>query len=340
MTGDRRSARSWDRLAGKAKRNFQRRFWNRARGVLADRITKENRRDEKVRPNQLMVVSIPMIEPLLNDAQSITVVENAVRELLYPYGIASLSQRDPYFHPHHHRDEWHHFDAAYHNGTVWGWNAGFAVTAMCRAGQTELAAKLAENLADQILHLGCRGSMSELIEAIPRKRGELTLSGTWAQAWSTSEFARNAHQDFGGFHPRLLDGQILLTPHLPEDWHDFSAVFPFGRGAMLHVECTRWGKNLMTHVRSRGYPHMLELRLSLEHRGYAFSINGKLEDGEPVTVQCSAATAVVNGRMKVKGKKLASRRKLKFVQPSMASQPVALRKKDFLQSIIEAGRFR
>jgi len=338
--GDRKSAVAWAERADRLRANFIRRFWNPRARRLADRITAENRRDEKVRPNQLMVISVPMIEPLLNEAQEQAVVANAISALLYPYGIASLSQDDEYFHPYHHNDAWHHFDAAYHNGTVWGWNAGFAVSALCRVGQTGLAWKLARNLADQILNLGCRGSMSELIEAIPRKRNRLSLSGTWAQAWSTSEFARNAFQDFGGFHPRLLDGELHLHPHVPETWSDVEAKFPFGKGAALHVTFTRWRKKSVWHVRMNGHDQPLTLHLVLDKGNLRCAIKEPLLPGQPLLIEMDGKHASLNDRVELPVQVLPKVKPLKFRKPSLAAKPASIRKKDYLQKIIEAGKYR
>ncbi len=338
--GDPGSAQRWRTLADRLRSNFTKRFWNSRTGRLADRIEASNRRDEKVRPNQLMVLSIPMIEPLLDDARSARVVDNAVSELLFPYGIASLSPRDPYFHPLHYNDDWHHFDAAYHNGTVWGWNAGFAVTALCRQRQTELAARLARNLAHQILHLGCRGSMSELIEAIPRRRGQLVLSGTWAQAWSTAEFCRNAHQDFGGFHPRLLDGALHLNPHLPRGWKTFDARFPFGQNAALQMRFIRRNGEARFEFRLEGHASPLDLHFQtdLGNRRYAFT--APLVSGRILSLSIRGTRALLGGKTAIAAERLPAVKPLRFVPPTLSAPPPCLRQKHYLQRIIESDRFR
>lgn len=337
--GDIDAARQWRALADRMKANFSRRFWNERTGVLADRITAENRRDEKVRPNQLMVLSIPMIEPLLDADKAAKVTRNAAGELLYPYGIASLSQRDPYFHPYHHNDAWHHFDAPYHNGTVWGWNAGFAITALCQTGHTGLAAKLASNLAQQILTMGCRGSMSELLEAIPRRGNVPELSGTWAQAWSTSEFVRNAFQDFGGFHPRLLDDEIHLRPHIPDAWDDCFASFPFGKGAALHVAYTRWHGARLLNLRMEGYARDIDLCLTITHANHEFSVRLPLSPGASLMIRIARRMMVVNNEITIEGRPVKKPLPLAFVRPAKGIKPPCLRRKHYLQRIIEYGRF-
>ncbi|MDD4342644.1 MAG: amylo-alpha-1,6-glucosidase, partial [Kiritimatiellae bacterium] len=304
LVNDPDAAQRWRTLADTLRTHFLKRFWNPQTRQLADRIDATNRRDEKVRPNQLMVISIPLIAPLLDDTHAEQVVANAISELLFPHGIASLSPNDTYFHPLHHNDDWYHFDAAYHNGTVWGWNAGPATTALCRQRQTELAARLARNLAEQILSLGCRGTMSELIEAIPRQRGHLVLSGTWAQAWSTSEFCRNAYQDFAGFQARLLDGALLLNPHIPRAWSQLDARFPFGNKAALVFRFRRDAQGHRFEFCLEDHPRPLDLHFSIElgNRRYAATI--PLCPGRKQVLQVRGTRAHLDKNTPITGERL------------------------------------
>ena len=331
-------------MAEKLRKNFPKLFWDAKKKRMADRVTAKNKPDFKVRPNQLMLLSVPLEKPFLSDEQAEAVVANAVSELLYPYGIASLSQQDPYFHPHHHRDELWQFDAAYHNGTVWGWNAGFTTTALCQRRQTELAWSLTQNLTDQILNLGCRGGMSELIEALPDKKGKITLSGTWQQAWSTSEFARNGYQDFGGFQPRLLEGELHLTPHLPADWNNVSATHPFGRDGKLNISFTRQHGKEVYLVALDGPTTPLHLCLTTESFGLRYTVRQAMKHGDTLTVVLDTKQGLcgLNGQWAakpLKGEKLAKVKPLKFATPSLKAKPPALTQKDFLQKIIEAGKY-
>ena len=345
LAKDKKSAKAWRDLAATLKKNFPKLFWDPKKKRMADRVREDNSQDFKVRPNQLMLVSVPLDGPFVDEAIEEKVVQNAIGELLYPHGIGSLSQNDPYFHPVHHNDEMHHFDAPYHNGIVWGWNAGFAVTAMCRHGQTELAWKLAQNLADQILNLGCRGAMSELVDAYPDKKGKLVLSGTWAQAWSTSEFTRNAYQDFGGFRPRLMDDVILFEPHVPEDWTNYSATYPFGRGAQFHVAFTRQHGKEVFILRLEGHTRPLNVKMRIPAFGNAYTIDQSMKaaDTVMVVIDPKGATVGVNAKWNpkpVKGSKLPKIKPLAFVKPATKAKPKSLTEKHYLQKIIEAGKFR
>jgi glycogen debranching enzyme len=239
QAGDQARAALWNGLAQRAKDSFLRLYWDGA--VMADRLREDASRDVKVRPNQLMLVSVPF-DDFVPPAVQAAVTRNAVSQLLYPYGIASLSQDDIYFHPRHENPAFHHKDAAYHQGTIWGWNAGYTVTALNKFGYQDLAWPLAQNLGQQILHLGTLGNMSELLDALPHEDGKLKPSGTYAQSWSVAEYARNAYQDFVGFKPNLPDNTLAFSPAIPAAWSHFDARLPFGANDSVQVHYKRGGQ--------------------------------------------------------------------------------------------------
>lgn len=338
------SAKKWRDLAAKLKKNFVATFWDAKKQLLADRVLKNNTRDLKVRPNQLMVLSVPFEEGLLDQKTEERVLRNAVSTLLFPYGICSLDPTHRYFHPYHHRDERWFFDAAYHNGTVWGWNAGFTISALCKHGQTEIAWELANNLTNQILKLGCRGGMSELVEALPAGKNKITLSGTWQQAWSTSEFARNGYQDFGGFQPRLLDNTLRLKPSIPAKWKDFSASYPFGRDGRLQVTFTRQRDKEVFLLLLEGPTQPLPIEFSVHAFGQIFGANQEMKHGDILTITIDAKQIAVglNGQWvgkPAKGKKLLKSKPLTFATPPVHAKFKTMMEKDYLQRIIEAGTF-
>ncbi len=204
---------------------------------VADRLRPDRSADLARRPNALMLISVPW-SPILDAAAEARLLRDSVEHLLVPYGMASLEPAHPWFHPRHEslrhgQPELHHKDAAYHNGTVWGWNAGFAITALNRHGQQELAWRLTRELSRQILHVGTRGSMSELLDAALGEDGQPVPSGTYAQSWSVAEFTRNAWQDYLGVRPDLLHNTLRFVPALPGVWTDTEARIPFGEGETL-----------------------------------------------------------------------------------------------------------
>ncbi|MFZ5841725.1 MAG: amylo-alpha-1,6-glucosidase [Pseudomonadota bacterium] len=239
LNGDAKAAQHYRERAEQVRQAFLQAFWNGRQ--MADRLQADGSADYRLRPNQLMLISIPFA-PFVPEAIEADVLRQTVSGLLFPYGIASLDPRDPAFHPRHENPPFHHKDAAYHNGTVWGWNAGFTVTALNKFGYQDLAWQLSQNLAEQILYGETPGTMSELLDALPDQNGKPKASGTYAQAWSVSEFVRNAYQDYLGFRPNLLQNRLHFVPALPAQWTSLQARLPFGNGEQLQVELQRQGK--------------------------------------------------------------------------------------------------
>lgn len=346
QNGDPQSAEAWNRLSGKLKANFPKFFWNDKQKIMADRILVDDSADYRVRPNQLMLISVPLEDRFIPNDLEALVVKNAVSELLYPYGIASLSQNDPYFHPYHDYQSNYHKDAAYHNGTVWGWNAGFTVTALNRYGYTGLAYELSKNLAAQILNMGCRGAMSELIDAIPDTKGQVTLSGTYAQTWSTAEYARNGYQDYGGFRPNLLQRTVTLMPAVPEAWHSYTSAFAFGKNGKFRVDYRRNGENATFVIGYQGYDAPLDLIfVPAVASGAKYQVKVPLTAGAKVTLQVNVKNGaiLVNGKAAAKEVYLHSYQhiigNLKFQTPEIKPSVKAHLIKDFLKTIIESGKY-
>jgi glycogen debranching enzyme len=339
QAGDKAKAREWSALAAKAQRSFLSTFWDGA--IMADRLREDGSRDMRVRPNQLMVVSIPF-DDFVPPAVQARVTRNAVSQLLYPHGIASLSQDDRYFHPRHENPDFHHKDAAYHQGTIWGWNAGFTVTALSRFGYQDLAWPLTQNLGRQILGLGTLGTMSELLDALPDAGGKPTPSGTWAQSWSVAEYARNGYQDYVGFKPDLLANTLAFTPAIPAAWTSFYAVLPFGRGESVQVDYTpgRWV------FRLDGATARI-VRFSFLNRDKSRSrVSFTLAAGQKATLLVGARGASLNGRALAVRPVQASYAgiigKLGFRRPARydpARFPM-LKSKDVLKGIVERGEYR
>lgn len=227
LTGDKESAARWEREADRVRASFRRLFLDPKTGRLADHLNPDGTRDTQVRPNQIFALTVPLT-PLLDDAEGARVLREVVNELTYPYGVASLSQRDPKFHPYHHDERWH-YDSAYHNGTVWVWNAGPVVETLARYGREDMAYELTMSMVAQVLDMGAVGTLSELVDAIPRD-GRLTLSGTETQAWSVAEFVRVFYLSYLGV--RIDRDRLFLgfEPALPQALGTVRAVVPHGSG--------------------------------------------------------------------------------------------------------------
>ena len=343
QAGDTERAMQWSTLAARAKARFLTLYWDGK--VMADRLRADDSRDTKVRPNQLMLVSIPF-DDFIPPAVQAAVTRNAVSQLLYPYGIASLSEDDPYFHPRHENPAFHHKDASYHQGTIWGWNAGYTVTALNKFGYQDMAWQLAQNLGNQILGLGTLGNMSELLDALPHEGGKLTPSGTYAQSWSVAEYARNGYQDFVGFRPDLTANMLAFYPAIPSAWSRFEALLPFGTGEEIAVDFARSGSVQRWTLRLTGGAVRTVTFAFLNADKSRSTTRFALTPGKQVTLRLAAGRASVNGKALAVAPQLASQAGVigalafRRPRPYRAEDFPMLKGKDVLKGVIERGEYR
>jgi predicted glycogen debranching enzyme len=177
-------AQHLEERAAFARESFNRRFWYDEGGYLYDVIDGENGDDPALRPNQIFAISLA--NPVL-DAPRWQCVLNVVKEkLLTPVGLRSLAPGHPDYKPRYFGDL-RSRDAAYHQGTVWGWLIGPFIDAWLRVYPDDVPG--AREFLDGFgPHLGeaCIGSISEIFDAEP----PYTPRGCIAQAWSVAEVLR------------------------------------------------------------------------------------------------------------------------------------------------------
>ena len=174
---------TYENLAAKAKKNFQK-FWNAQRNYCFDVIDSPGvGNDASLRPNQIFAVSLA-VSPLTPDQQK-AVVDVCARHLLTSHGLRSLAPGEPGYTGHYGgspRDR----DAAYHQGTVWGWLLGpFALAHYRVYGDREAALRFLEPLGRQIYASGL-GTLSEIFDG----DAPCTPRGCIAQAWTVAEVLR------------------------------------------------------------------------------------------------------------------------------------------------------
>lgn len=223
ILGKRADAQQWAQIADELKRNFQKYYWDQTRLALFDHLNSDGSADQKIRPNQIFAITVPQ-KSLLAPEQEFTTFKETMSRLTYPYGVASLWQHDPDFHPFHILPKYYPKDAAYHNGVVWTWLAGPMVSSLMKFGYQNLALELLKSESDQLLKRGAVGTLSELLNAIPdHGKSVPEPSGTVSQAWSLAEFIRNFYQDLIGISPNVADKKITLAPHLPDEIHSLTS---------------------------------------------------------------------------------------------------------------------
>lgn len=170
--------------ADRAHAAFNARFWSETHGYLFDVVDGENGDDPACRPNQVFAISLD--HPVLLRERWEPVMRTVRERLLTPVGLRSLAPGHPDYKAKYYGDL-RSRDAAYHQGTVWGWLIGPYVDAWLRVYPDEVA------VAHELVHgfeghltEACIGSISEIFDAeepyVPR--------GCVAQAWSVAEVLR------------------------------------------------------------------------------------------------------------------------------------------------------
>jgi predicted glycogen debranching enzyme len=169
--------------AVKAKAGFAR-FWNAQTGCCFDVVDSPGIGDDaSLRPNQILAVALP-ISPLRVEQQK-AVVDTCARELLTAHGLRSLAPGDPRYIGHY-RGGPRERDAAYHQGTVWGWLLGPFALAHYRVYRDRAAAlQFLEPLGRHVQSYGL-GTLGEIFDGdAPHAPG-----GCISQAWTVGEVLR------------------------------------------------------------------------------------------------------------------------------------------------------
>ena len=163
---------------------FNARFWSAELGHLLDVVDGETGDDPACRPNQVFAISLD--HPVLAPEHWDTVMRVVRDRLLTPVGLRSLAPGHPDYKSRYYGDL-RSRDAAYHQGTVWGWLIGPYVDAWLKVYPDDVdgARRLLEGF-ERHLTEACVGSISEIFDAeapfVPR--------GCVAQAWSVAEVLR------------------------------------------------------------------------------------------------------------------------------------------------------
>jgi predicted glycogen debranching enzyme len=181
------SADSYESFSAQAKNSFQK-FWDADRNCCFDVIdvpgsAKGGGKDATLRPNQILAVSLP-VSPLRKDQQK-SVVDVCAQRLVTCHGLRSLAVGEPGYQGHYGGDQ-RARDAAYHQGTVWGWLLGpFALAHLRVYSDRAAALRYLEPLGSNIGAYGL-GTLAEIFDGDPPH----TPRGCIAQAWTVGEILR------------------------------------------------------------------------------------------------------------------------------------------------------
>jgi predicted glycogen debranching enzyme len=185
--GDAATADRLGAIAARARDAFNVRFWNASAGCCFDVVDVEGQDgvdDPSLRPNQLLAIALP--HPVLAPEHWRSVLDAVRGALLTPVGVRTLAPGHPDYRARYDGDL-RARDAAYHQGTAWGWLLGPLVDAWRRANGDDPAgfSWITEGIATHLSE-ACLGQASEIFDA----EAPYTPRGCVAQAWSVAELIR------------------------------------------------------------------------------------------------------------------------------------------------------
>jgi glycogen debranching enzyme len=259
--GDDASAARWRALAANVKTHFRSDFVDAGSAAIADHLTAGGEPNFQVRPNQLFALDL-----VDDNAIKRAIVRRLWQQIVYPWGVTSLSQDDPNFHPYHEAWRYYHKDEAYHNGAIWLWLNGIAMQRMVEQGQADIAWQLFDRTSAQALTRGVVGGLSENADALPRDgAAQPRLSGAFLQAWSNAEQIRVWSQEFLGVRPQMLDHRVTIRPALPAAITEVHQTIGVGAGRLHYVysrkrkqfEFSLQGISTELHVALSGYQEIV-----------------------------------------------------------------------------------
>jgi predicted glycogen debranching enzyme len=189
----------FNEIAEMLKSSFADKFWNESTNCLYDCIMYsdiENRsieiKDESIRPNQILAVSLPFT--MLSESMNQSIVSVVKNELLTPYGLRTLSPNDDKY-VGMYQGNTESRDLAYHNGTVWAWLLGHYITSYRKTyGDTSECTQYLKELVTELKnHLDNAGigTISEIFDADEPYKPR----GCISQAWSVAELTRAYAED-------------------------------------------------------------------------------------------------------------------------------------------------
>ena len=165
----------------KTEKAFRENFIHK-KGYLYDVIGPGGEQDDAMRPNQIYAISLPFSPLTRKEAKK--VLELVEKHLYTPYGLRSLSPKDPDFKAIYTGDPWTR-DHAYHQGTVWSHLWGEYALAYLRVHQYSAAAKhfiriQSGTLEEHFYHRDGINCISEIFDGGRPNEGK----GCIQQAWS------------------------------------------------------------------------------------------------------------------------------------------------------------
>jgi glycogen debranching enzyme/glycosidase len=203
--------------AEKVKSSFGK-FWNQQAGCLYDTIDGDPGQGVKIRPNQVFAVAFG----LMDTDKSRAVMGRVRQELLTPFGLRTLSPRDPDYHSVHENEY------SYHQGTVWPWLMGAFVEGCIVAYGKRRTLKILHGtgyFSALSETLNKFGSVPEVFDGnCSSVRKQLCGKGCKSQAWNVGESLRSMSlllsKDDSSDGDREVSGSKIIYEMVVRDYYD------------------------------------------------------------------------------------------------------------------------
>jgi len=157
---------------------------------------------ERLRPNALRAVSAGLVDP---DRSRAIVHRAAEDDLSTPWGVRTLSTRDPLYRPN-----------AYHDGQVWTIATAWAADAAFAAGETELGVDYLRRIA--ALYAAEGGAANECYRGdCPEPFNSCFLLGL-----SVGPFVSVVFERIWGLRPDARGARLEIRPSFPAGWRSAS----------------------------------------------------------------------------------------------------------------------
>ena len=200
--GTGRSPSGIDGQAEKLRAAFAHRYTWASEQYLYDSLHSDGSPVLKLRPNALRAIRPGLVPPAI----ARRLVERAAREdLTTPWGLRTLSERDPAYDP-----------LAYHDGRVWTIATAWAAEAALWAGATELGVDYLRTNARRLIEEG--GYASECYRG---DRPE-AFDACFLLGFSIAPFLSTLFDSLWGITPEMTRGCVDVHPRFPSGWKSAS----------------------------------------------------------------------------------------------------------------------
>jgi predicted glycogen debranching enzyme len=185
IENDRKFIKEFGYLEMLIKKSFLEIFWNEKLGYLSDYVNDEEGKNNFVRPNMVIAVSLPY--SMLDKEQMKTVLDIADKELVTVRGLRTLSPSNLLYKGTYKGNQ-EERDKAYHQGTVWPWLYGPFCEGWLRVYGKQGVQKVRKLIygLEAVMSEHGVSTLSEIHDGDPPHSPQ----GAISQAWSVGEVLR------------------------------------------------------------------------------------------------------------------------------------------------------